>query len=78
MRARTITAEGLLDDHVEEDFMQAGGGYVGPLDMPENGMMELNLTAHGRTVDMFVSSYFITNDDESPHLNLCEVAAAPF
>lgn len=78
LRARTITAEGLLDDHVEEDYMEAGGGYVGPLDMPENGMMELNLTANGRTVNMYLSSYYITNDDENPELNLCEVAAAPF
>ena len=78
MAARTISAEGRIEDHVDEDFMTAGGGYVGPLDLPRNGMMELNLTAHGQTVNMFLSSYFITNDDENPHLNLCEVAAAPF
>lgn len=76
--ARTITAEGDVRDHVEEDSLDAGGGRVGPLDLPENGMVELHLTAHGRTVSMFLSSYWITNDEESPALNLCEVAAAPF
>jgi hypothetical protein len=76
--ARTISGEGEVRDHVEEDSLDAGGGHVGPLDLPENGMMELSYTAHGRTVSLFLSSYWITNDESSPALNLCEVAAAPF
>lgn len=76
--ARTISGEGEVRDHVEEDSLDAGGGRVGPLDLPENGMMELSWTAHGRTTSMFLSSYWITNDETSPALNLCEVAAAPF
>lgn len=76
--ARTISAEGAVRDHVEEDQLDAGGGMVGPLDLPENGMMELSYTAHGRTVSLFLSSYWITNDEESPALDLCEVAVAPF
>lgn len=76
--ARTISGEGEVRDHVEEDSLDAGGGRVGPLDLPENGMMELNWTAHGRTANLFLSSYWIANDETSPALNLCEVAAAPF
>lgn len=76
--ARTISAEGDVRDHVDEDQLDAGGGVVGPLDLPENGMMELHYTAHGRTVDLFLSSYWIVNDEASPALNLCEVAVAPY
>lgn len=76
--ARTITAEGDVRDHVDEDSLDAGGGIVGPLDLPENGMMELHYTAHGRTVDLFLSSYWIVNDEQSPALDLCEVAASPY
>lgn len=76
--ARTISGEGEVRDHVEEDFLDAGGGRVGPLDLPENGMLELSYTAHGRTTNLFLSSYWIPNDETSPALNLCEVAAAPF
>lgn len=76
--ARTISGEGEVRDHVEEDSLDAGGGRVGPLDLPENGMLELSWTAHGRTTNLFLSSYWIANDETSPALNLCEVAAAPF
>ena len=76
--AKTIYAEGDVRDHVDEDSLDAGGGVVGPLDLPENGMMELHYTAHGRTVDLFLSSYWIVNDEESPALDLYEVAAAPY
>ena len=76
--ARTISAEGDVRDHVEEDQLDAGGGMVGPLDLPENGMMELHYTAFGRTVDLFLSSYWIVNDKDSPALDLCEVAVAPY
>lgn len=76
--ARTISAEGDVRDHVEEDRLDAGGGMVGPLDLPENGMMELHYTAFGRTVDLFLSSYWIVNDKDSPALNLCEVAVAQY
>lgn len=76
--AVTIFAEGDVRDHLEEDQLGAGGGMVGPLDLPENGLVELHYTAHGRTVDLFVSSYWIVNDETSPALNLCEVAVAPY
>ena len=75
-----IEGEGAVDDHVETDTLEHDPvlGAVPPVSLPENGMLRLWWTAHGRTRRFVLSSYYVVNDAERPHLNLCEVAAAEF
>ncbi|WP_341229492.1 hypothetical protein [Nocardioides salarius] len=75
-----IEGEGAVDDHVETDTLDHDPvlGAVPPVSLPENGMLRLWWTAHGHTRRFVLSSYYVVNDAEHPHLNLCEVAAAEF
>ncbi|GAB2873275.1 hypothetical protein [Nocardioides pacificus] len=75
-----VTGEGLVENHVET----IGLGYddergtVGPLDLPQNGMLRLWWTVAGQTRAFIVSSYRVTNNVAHPKLNVCEVAVAPW
>ncbi|ANH37168.1 hypothetical protein I601_0718 [Nocardioides dokdonensis FR1436] len=75
-----IEGEGAVEDHVETDHLDHDPvlGGVPPVALPENGMLRLWWTAHGRTRRFVLSSYYVVNDAEHPGLNLCEVAAADF
>ncbi|MEP9362304.1 hypothetical protein ABLE68_05000 [Nocardioides sp. CN2-186] len=52
-------------------------GLLGPVDLPRNGMMRIKWHVNGVSRTWVLSSYMVTNNDERPWLNVCEVAAAP-
>jgi hypothetical protein len=76
----TISGEGDIDDHVDTEGIDRDPdtGLVGPIQLPSNGMMRVYYWVGGKKASIIVSSYRITNDDQHPELNLCEVATAPW
>jgi hypothetical protein len=75
-----ITGEGDEDDHVETTSLVADPSTrtIGPLDLPQNGMLRLYYTVNGVETDVLVSSYWVVNNAAHPELDLCEVAAGTF
>lgn len=76
----TIQAEGLVEDHVDEDGqgLDPETGVLGPFPLPRNGMLRLFLTVGGAERRFIVSSYYVVNNEKRPELNTCEVAVAAF
>lgn len=76
----TITGEGAVDDHVVDDDLTLDPvtGLLGPVPLPENGMLRLFATVDGVEHDLIVSSYQVRNDEEHPENDLCEIAVAGF
>lgn len=75
-----VRGEGQVDDHVDHysDLQwDPVTGLLGPVDLPSNGMMRIWWSVDGVKKAWVLSSYLVTNNDKSPGLNLCEVAAAP-
>ena len=77
-----IQGEGYADDprrvevHQDLEYDEVTG-LLGPVDLPRNGMMRIKWHVNGATKTWILSSYLVTNNDERPWLNVCEVAAAP-
>lgn len=73
-----VRGEGLVSDRVERYHLDVDPvtGLLGPVDLPTNGMMRIWWTVDGVKRTWVLSSYMVTNNDERPWLNLCEVAAA--
>ncbi|GAA4122615.1 hypothetical protein GCM10022215_28580 [Nocardioides fonticola] len=74
----TISGEGLVDDHVDSDDLVRDPvtGLLGPVPLPENGMLRVFATVGGVERAFTVSSYWVRNDAEHPEQDLCEVAVA--
>lgn len=74
----TITGEGAVDDHVDTTDLlhDPVTGLLGPVPLPENGMLRLFVTVDGTRRGFTVSSYWVRNDAEHPANDLCEVAVA--
>lgn len=53
-------------------------GSVGPLEIPQNGMMRLYYTVDGVTRAFILSSYVVANNAKKPENNVCEIAVAAF
>lgn len=78
--AQTITGEGQVAYQVQNTELGTDPvtGQLGPLDLPQNGILQVYYTVGGRDFDFIVSSYYVTNNAKHPALNLCEVAVASF
>ncbi|WP_338180204.1 hypothetical protein [Jatrophihabitans sp.] len=74
----TITGEGPVDNQVDvsERGIDPKTGALGPVPLPQNGMLRLFITVGSVQYRYIVSSYYVTNNTKHPELNLCEVAAS--
>jgi hypothetical protein len=75
-----VDGEGEVKDHVEHynDLeYDPETGLLGPVDVHRNGMMRIWWSVGGVKKSWALSSYMVTNNDEKPWLNTCEIAAAP-
>lgn len=76
----TVTGEGAVDDHVDTDdyTLDPTTGLIGPIPLPRNGMLRVFFSVGLVRANLIVSSYIVSNNDQNPGRNLCEIAAAPF
>lgn len=75
-----VDGEGAVVDHVEHyDDLEYDPetGLLGPVDLHRNGMMRIWWSVGGVKRSWVLSSYLVTNNDQKPWLNVCEIAAAP-
>ena len=74
-----VRGEGPVADRVDRYSLGPDPvtGLLGPVDLPTNGMMRIWWTVNGVKKAWALSSYMVTNNEQRPWLNLCEVAAAP-
>ena len=79
MDYEVVRGEGPVADRVDRYSLGADPvtGLLGPVDLPTNGMMRIWWTVSGVKKAWALSSYMVTNNEQRPWLNLCEVAAAP-
>ena len=73
-----VRGEGQVSDRVDKYTnlpYDPVTGLLGPVDLPTNGMMRIWWSVNGVKKTWVLSSYMVTNNEQKPWLNLCEVAA---
>jgi hypothetical protein len=78
MDYEVVRGEGQVSDRVDRYTNLSYDpvtGLLGPVDLPTNGMMRIWWSVAGVKQTWVLSSYLVTNNEERPWLNLCEVAA---